>query len=263
MSLQSNYGDQKYEITLVDQRSLDGFSGSGAITSGALVFVYDAGTKTLSTLYANGNRGTLANPITRAQFLADGLIKFWSGSTSHDIFIANDDGSLGHYAAVTPSTHILGLNRDGVDKCMVFPMVFNAGGTEVDTGLDLPVKAQVYDVGVEVITVDATETVDLGLLSSETAGDADGFIAALSVAVAGFVKPYANTTGSNETYVSTAKLGVLLGPSLVGTDVDKDNGIAKGWGHVVDGSNAKSITYTPSTSDTFAGYGYVMFKKLR
>jgi hypothetical protein len=263
MSIQSNFGYQKYEIQVKDARSFDAVSDEGLITSGLYTFVYDAGTKTLSTLYSDGNGTSLANPITRAQNATDAMIKFWSGSISHDIFIADDKGNVVEHLGVTPQTHLVPLGRSGSDKVMIFPMVFNSGGTETDTGLDLPYKAHVYDVAVEVVTVDATETVDIGLLSSETAGDADGLVAAVSVASSGFVKPFVNTAGGNETYVSSAKYGALMGPSIVGTDVDKDNGVARGWGHVVDGANAKSITYTPSTSDTFAGYGYVYFKQLR
>lgn len=262
--MNSIYGHKKYDIQVVDQRSLDGFSASGKITSGCLVFVYDAGTKTLSTLYKDATGTSLANPITRAQFASDEAIKFYSASTSHDIFVAHSDGSAADYASVTPETHTLPLNRDGVDKVIVFPMVFNSGGTETSTGLSIPLKGHVYDVAVEVTTTDATETVSIGLLSSGTGGDADGFLATASVANAGFVKPYVVTTGSSETYVSTASFGVLMGPSATGADdSNADTGVARGWGYVADGSNTREITYTPSSSDTFAGYGYLYVKKLR
>lgn len=261
--MESKFGDLKYDITVYDPAlSRDGFSEDGKISSGCLVFVYDAGTKTASTIYGDGARTALAAPITRAQFATDGKISFFGPNASYDIVVCDDKGNTGVYSGVTPNVHSVNLNRTGADKVFVFPMVFNAGGTVVDTGLDLPAKAHVHNVAVEVVTTDSTETVDIGLLASESGGDEDGFIAAMSVASAGFIKPYVTTTGSNETYVSTAKYGVLMGPVLVGTDVDKDMGQAHGWGHVGDGT-AKSITYTPSSSDTFAGYGYVYFKVLR
>ncbi len=263
MSLQSYYGDQKFEISLIDQKSADGFSASGAIASGALVFVYDAGTKTLSTIYADGNRTALANPITRAQFAIDGMIKFWSASTSHDLFIALDDGSVARYSSIGLSTHQLAVNRDGVDKCLVFPMVFNAGGTEVDTGLDLPKFCAVYDAQVEVVTTDSTETVDIGTLTGETNADPNGFIAAASVANSGFVQPTTITVGSNETYIASTTLGALLATISAGNDVATDVGAIVRKNHFVSGSDAVSVSYTPSSSDTFAGYGYVYFRHNR
>lgn len=262
MSSQSNFGDNQFDIELKDERSFIAASADGLISTGCLVFVYDAGTKTLATIYSSGNRAAQANPITRTAFDLLGKIKFWGAAASYDIAVNDNKGNTAVHLAVAPSTHLLPLNRNGVEKCLVFPMAFNAGGTVVDTGLDLPAKAHVHDVAVEVVDTDSGETVDIGLLATESGGDEDGFIAAASVASAGFVKPFVITTGGNSAYVSSAKYGALMGPAQVGTDVDQDEGVARGWGHVGDGT-AKSITYTPSGSDTFTGYGYVKFTQLR
>lgn len=253
-----------YQISLLNQRSLNGHSSDGAITSGALVFIYTAGTKTLATIYSDEKMATTkANPITRAQFATDGMIQFYAAAASVDVFVALSDGSVARYSSVTPTTHVLPINTDGVDKCLVFPMVFEASGTETDTGLDLPKMAKVYDVALEVITVDATETVSIGLLSSETAGDADGLMLATSVAVAGFFQLWATTDGATEDFISAARAGALIGIGSVGTDGANDFGQPGGPGHIVTGSNATSVSYQPSSSDTFAGYGYVFFRHLR
>jgi len=257
------YTDNQYNLKVVDHKSQDGFSGAGDVTSGCLVFICDAGTKTLATIYSDAARAAKTNPISRAQFATDGKIVFYGASSSYDITVAHSDGSVSKLSGVTPNDHTITMNRDGVDKCLVFPMVFNAGGTETDTGLDLPVGVIVHEVRVEVVTVDATETVDVGLLSSETSGDADGFVAAVSVATAGFPALAVFTTGANETYLSAVKYGALMGSSVVGADVVGDAGNVVRLGHVVTGSNAVSVTYTPSTSDTFVGYGYVYFRHLR
>jgi hypothetical protein len=261
--MQSNFGDNKYEIQLKDARSFDATHDEGLITSGCLVFVYGAGTKTLATIYADGARTALANPITRAQFASDQGIKFFGAASSYDLLINDDKGNTASHLAVTPSVHLLPVNRSGVDKCLIFPMIFNSGGTEVDTGLDLPLDSLVYDARVEVVTVDSTETVDIGLLSTETAGDADGLVTAASVGTAGYPDMITATAGGNETYLSAVHYGALLGSFLAGSDVAGDVGTFLPKGKVVTGANAKSITYTPSTSDTFAGYGYVYFKLVR
>ena len=256
-------GLKEYSIALKDQRSQDGFSGVGAITSGCLVFVYDAGTKTASTIYSNEIGTAKTAPISRSQFATDGKIYFWSAASSHDIFVAHSDGSVAFYAGVAPEVHTLVLNRDGVEKVLIAP--FGASdNTETDTGLDLPYGALVTDCQLFVTASDATETIDAGLLSSETAGDANGFRAAASVANTGWVAPAAFTAGSNETYISAVTYGALLGSFLAGSDVAGDVGNLLKIGHNVTGSNAVSLTYTGSSgSDTAAGYIYVHFKHVR
>lgn len=256
-------GDRKYEMAVVDEQSLDGYSEEGRIISGVTAFVYTAGTKTLATLYADSNRTALANPITRSQFATDDKIKFWAAAESVDIVINDDKGNTGVYSGVTYNRHVLKLDRSGADKCLVFPMVFNSGGTETDTGLDLPKYALVTDVALEVVDTDATETVAFGILSSETGGDADGLLASTSVANAGYFGTVGITVGSNETYISAVRKGLLMGSGSVGTDVANDFGQPGGSGHFVASTNGTSISYTPSSSDTFTGYGYVFFKVLR
>lgn len=261
--MQSKFNDYKYDLEVKSGDSLDGFSQDGVISTGCLVFVYDAGTKTLATIYKDGLRTTLANPITRSQFATDGRIKFYGAATSYDLFVAHSEGHVARKMGVTPNTHVVRLDTDGVQKCIVFPMAFEAAGNEVDTGLDLPKNVLVHDVGMEVVTTDSTETVTIGLLSSETNGDADGFMVSTSVASQGYFGGYATTVGANETYISAARYGALMGRGSTGTDAANDFGQPGGAGHVVTGSNAVSISYQPSTSDTFAGYGYVFFRHLR
>lgn len=258
-----NFGDKKYSIKVHDQRSMN--PGEGGIIEDATVYVmvFDAGTKTLSTIYSDTARTSKTNPITRSQFGTDDGISFYGPNSSYDLFIAHSDGSVAKYAGVSPRVHRLDLDRTGSDKVLVFPMVFNAGGTETDTGVDLPLGSFVVDAIVEVLTVDATETVDLGLLSSETNGDADGFLNDVSVATAGVPARLTYTTGANETYLSAVSYGALLAAVSLGNDVATDVGSFGRLTHYVTGSNATSITYTPSTSDTFVGTGYVFFKLLR
>lgn len=246
---------QKYILSVKDQRTGE------PITSGVYTFVYQAGTKTLDTLYSTSNGLAKTNPIARASFT--GTLSFYTAQTSVDIFVADDKGNTALFTGITPTDHVLSLDRSGVDKCMVAPFVFNAGGTETDTGLDFPLNAYIHDFLVEVVTTDATETLGIGLLSSETAGDADGIAVAVSTANAGFIRSYVVTDGTNEDFVATPYKGALMGLGSAGTDVANDFGQSGGPGHVVTGSNAKSLVYLPSSSDTMAGYIHVFFKQLR
>lgn len=71
------------------------------------------------------------------------------------------------------------LNRTAVIRC-------DAQTSETDTNFTLPDSAVVVDVMLNVITVDATETVDVG--TAGTSNDPNGFLAAVSLATAGLVK---------------------------------------------------------------------------
>lgn len=247
----------KYDLTIKDPRTNE------PIATGVMVFVYDAGTKTLSTIYGNDNLLARTNPITRTVYDTIGKVEFWAAATSVDIFIADDRGNTAHVPGVTPTQHVLQLHRDGISKCFVAPFIFNAGGTEVDTGLDFPLNTVIQDFAVEVVTVDATETLNVGLLSSETNGDADGICVGASLASATFLRPWTITNSTTEDFVATTLKGDLLGVGAVGSSANNDFGQPGGWGHIVTGANARSLSYTPSTSDTGAGYIYVFFRHLR
>lgn len=61
----------------------------------------------------------------------------------------------------------------------------DAQTTETQTAFTLPATAIVHDVFLNVITVDATETVDVG--TQGTSNDPNGYLAAASLATAGLV----------------------------------------------------------------------------
>jgi hypothetical protein len=100
---------------------------------------------------------------------------------------------------------------------------------------------------VRVSTLDATEDIDVGLLSSETNGDADGFIDGVLLTNAVLVK--ATRTNGSDT------MGALLSVQDSGNAGD-----LAPEGHVVSGSNATSITYTLSAgTDTAEGFIYLPY----
>jgi len=70
------------------------------------------------------------------------------------------------------------LKRTAVIRC-------NAQTSETQTNFTLPDSAIVTDVFLNVITVDATETVDVGTMG--TSNDPNGFLAAASLATVGLV----------------------------------------------------------------------------
>lgn len=118
----------------------------------------------------------------------------------------------------------------------------SVAATEKDTGFDLPSGAQVQSFpGLEVTAVDATETIDCGILSTEASGDADGFIALASVATLGSVR------------ISVANGADTLGALLKVQDSINAGDDAPAP-HVVL-STSRSISYTTTAgSDTGKGF---------
>lgn len=146
-----------------------------------------------------------------------------------------------------------------------------AGTSENDTAYDLPAGAVLERVLLEVKTAEATgstKTIDVGLLSSESGGDADGFLDGISTAATGIIQPKWNqTVGSNNTYLgaaSTHTRGALLTELLIaGNDVTSGgDGFAAAKAHVTSSVTAKSVTWTAGSAQTeFDGYlwlGYTL-----
>ena len=110
--------------------------------------------------------------------------------------------------------------------------------------------------------VDAGETIDVGILASETNGDEDGFLALVSVATAGYVHTGgAVNNGSTSDYFDAVTKGVFLASFINGSDAAATSGGVVNKKYRTDGV-AKSLTYTPSSSDTFLGYIVVSYVRL-
>ncbi len=126
-------------------------------------------------------------------------------------------------------------------------------GAEQDTGFDLPVNAIVKRVYVLVTTAEATggtKTLDVGILSTETSGDADGFVKALSVASTGMLIPKATlTTGGNETYFASTTVGELLATLVAGADVVEDVGTYYEFPYATSAATGRSVVYDAGSND--------------
>lgn len=125
-----------------------------------------------------------------------------------------------------------------------------AAATEQDTAWDLPTKAIVLDVFLDVVTAEATggtKTIDIGTDGSGS-NDPDGFADGLSVAATGIKRPQAAiTAGGTETYFSSNTRGVLLSSFLAGANVAGDVGTYQEFSNMTSG--AESITYTLGSND--------------
>lgn len=138
-------------------------------------------------------------------------------------------------------------------KAVKLPVTRVASTDEQDTGFNLPANAVVLDVFLEVTTLEATgttKTVDVGLLASETGGDADGFLDGVSVATAG--------VRNGSLVAGAVTRGLLLRETV--TDSGSAT-LSANRAHVTTAVTARSVTYTLGSNNfaEFAGNIVIVF----
>lgn len=216
-------------------------------TVGGKVLVTAAGSAAKATLYNADTFQALSNPITPTR----GKIRFATAESvmSVDLFGMAPGGQAFVRQDVVPGTAEIFIEADRADQELVIPFSIadTTAATETDTGFDLPTGALVLPwVAVKVATADSTEDINVGLLSSESGGDADGFLVAASVGTAATVRG---------ALAGTDTLGALLKEDTNGSSV------LVPASYVV-GATAKSVTYTLSTgTDTAAGYIRIPYRR--
>ena len=181
-----------------------------------------------------------------------------------------------HGATVTTDEiNLLDLSAVGALVKIKKIHVTASDGTEQDSTFDLPAHAIVLDAFVNVTTAESTgttKTLDVGLLSSESGGDADGFLDGVSTAATGLVRgalSITKTVGTNETYISAVAntFGALLQEVVyeLGTDTAGDTGFCTVTGkkHLSDSVTAKSVSYTAGSAQTeFVGDIFIVYIEL-
>lgn len=263
LSATANYGDNQYALAVYDESSTP-VPGAAQIQDSVMYWVYDAGTKTASTIYSDRKRTAKTNPISRAQFAIDKQIIFYGPNASYDIFVAHVDGSTARRTAVTKLSHHFTLNRKTNRKVIIVPFTNASAATEVDSAVDLPLNSVVRDVAVEVTTAETSKTISAGLLSTGTGGAATGFVNAASTTTAGYVALSTVVVGANENYLQAFTYGTLLGLLKLGTDTAGRSGQTYLTGYKVSGTNTTRISYTSSSgASTGAGLLYFFVDLLR
>ncbi|OPX59478.1 MAG: hypothetical protein A4E30_01253 [Methanomassiliicoccales archaeon PtaB.Bin215] len=138
-----------------------------------------------------------------------------------------------------------------IGGCPAIRVPFVKKTAEFDTTIDLPAGLIIEDVIVKVVTAAESGTIDIGTLSSESSGDADGLIDGESCALAGWVA---------HNLVDATAGNITIGDLLVESEIKTADGTAlylpnkKVPGYVVDAE--RSLSYTTS-NHTIAGSFYL------
>lgn len=230
-----------------DVQLMDIATGKAIISSGGKAYVSASSTTfNKATLYNPDNDfAALANPITPTRGkLRFSVAQAGGGQTTQpsvNIYVMAPGGQFAVANAVKPSEPSeIWIDTRQVVQRLVVPFHFTdfTAATEMDTGFDFAAGTTILPwPSIFVKAIDATETIDVGLLSSESGGDANGFIAAVSVGTLGQVKT---------TFATTVTQGALLAVTATGAAAVIPEQ------HTI--STAVSLTYTITTgSDTAIG----------
>lgn len=217
--------DLRFLIQLADQRDGQNIYGSGGSYQ-----VCQAGTGKKQAIYDKD--GNQLNGTTAFVALNAGSMKFYmpGGSTTVvDIYGIAPDGQFFSQKNIGASgPNVITVDRNRRDQVALIPYAAadSTAAAEKDTGFDFPVGAMISpNVGVNVLGLESGKTVDFGLLSSESGGDADGIMVAM---------PQTNAGAALAKSASTATRGALIGAGTL----DR--------GAVI--STSVSFSYTPSSA---------------
>jgi hypothetical protein len=260
------------------------------VTSGITFVVLQRNSDTEETLYEFGDSAmtSLTNPVTTTNFaLATvmrqaGEVSFRvdpgeSGDTYVDLIVTNTAGGYSTFVEdFTENIHAIVIDERANVPHVGAIWFKHTTTSEVDTGIDFDYDTLINDVRIEVVETCAACTIDAGLLSSGTNGDADGFRDGTLLTTAGFVADTGIITdGSSIDYYADSTYGDLLYTILAGADTMYNTvyggnsyyhygqGGRTFLGHVVTGANEQSLTYTVNSTTTGEGYIFYEFMRLR
>ena len=224
--------------------------GLPVATAGGTAIITTAGSPRKATLFNPDTGASLANPVA----LTRGQLRFAvdSSVTSVDVYGFAPDGGFFTLAGVRAGAEAeIAYRVDQNEYTAIIPFAAQdyTAGTETTTGLQFRAGSLIQpDCCVRVTTLEATRTLEVGLLSSESGGDLDGFIDAISLANAGTIAPALTSAAPT--------LGALLVLSIATTpavSLPRTHGIS---------TTARTISITTSAS-TAAAQGYVMLPFLK
>jgi len=230
---------------IFDIQVYDALTKRAIISAGGKLYVAATGAYAKATLVDPDNDyAPLANPLTATR----GKFRFAIANTglglpAVDIFGMAPTGQAFRALSIKPGEAVdIFIDTTNVVQQLIVPFTIadTVANTETDTGFDFPTGTTILPFpSIDVRTVDSGMTIDVGTLSSESGGDADGFMDGISLTTAGQIKP---------TFASAVTQGALLRVTATGAAaVIPEPGII--------GATAVSLSYTLSAStDTGAGY---------
>jgi hypothetical protein len=223
------------------QLQLQDFVRGGPVASaGGAAIICQPGTARKASLFNPDTGAAIANPIS----LTRGNMRFATDTTiaTVDIYGFAPDGGFFVFRGARPGADPeIPYSMDQVQHTAVIPLAapdFTAA-TEGTTGLQFPAGALLSPAAALRVTVlEGSRTIEVGLLSSETSGDADGLLDAVSLAAVGTISPAVS---------GTPTLGALLVQNFATTPA-----VNLPDTHAIGPATARTISVTFSASSATA-----------
>jgi len=235
--------------------------------------------------YQSDAMTSLANPVTGTNYTAAAvghdMVRFRvdpaeTNDTYVDLIVVDQAG--GYTAFVEDFTEykhsIIIDERPNVRHHGVAFILTTTSSTECDTGIDFDDVTIIDDMAIEVGTAFPTNTaIDVGILSTGTNGDADGFIDGEGMGTQGWnllceggvdlTVPVFSSGGEMGCLLNEPKFGTFLGNFTVGSSDTEAGGVYQGVylrrNLVIHGSWENSLSYKLPLIAANTGWGMIHF----
>lgn len=151
-------------------------------------------------------------------------------------------------------------------KLKVIAFTAAASTAETDTSFDLPDNGIVHDVWGKITAASsAGGTLQVGLLSSSSGGDASGFMISVGTSTTGDIRGgfTSSTSGAAGDFITGVTRGALLAIHSSGSTGADDPGMYAEKPHLCSSVTAKSVTWTTNSSGTtLAGRLYILYTQV-
>lgn len=218
-------------------------------TAGGSAIICQPGTARKATLFNADTGAALANPISMTR----GNLRFATdiALATVDIYGFAPDGGFFVMRGARPGGDAeIPYSIDAVNHVAVIPLAAQdfTAASEGSTGLQFPAGAVLSPFAALRVTVaEGSRTIEVGLLSSESGGDADGLLDAVSLATAGTIVPAVS---------GTPTLGALLVQNFATTpavNVPDTHSIAAAAARTI----SATFSASSATAQAFAVFPYI------
>ncbi len=174
----------------------DFLRGTPVATAGGAAIICQPGTARKASLFNPDTGAAIANPI----ILTRGNMRFATDNTitTVDIYGFAPDGGFFVFRGARPGGDPeIPYAIDQMQHTAVIPLAAQdfTAAAEGTTGLQFPSGALLWPAAALRVTVlEGSRTIEVGLLSSESGGDADGLLDAVSLAAVGTIAPAVSGT---------------------------------------------------------------------
>jgi len=205
------HGYKKWEFTVRDQNDL-------VVEAECAYAVCTAGTCSLATILEDDSATAKTNPVTYTTFAADNCIVFWTAASISTVDVhlwSRAGGNASVYNWGDEHKTITVDNSNGMKMAIVpISCLSSDAATSVDTTFDFPYGAIPTDVTLFVQSAaPGSGSLNVGLATTESGGDVNGFLVSVSTATAGYVANMATLiTGSavSNSAITLDTLGLLI-----------------------------------------------------